>query len=438
MLRIAFLALSQAHQFLHWIPAALRLAREPGVEVTVIGASRAGLNFIRSYDKDGLLRFRKLWVPRATRDSLFTTPKRKWALRMHHREIGRYQVIVTTETTSSLLYDLPGFQSKMIHLKHGAGDREGGYNPKHAHFDLTLVHGPKDKQRLIARGLATEDNCVVVGYGKFELTPPAPPQHRQRRMALYNPHFDPAVSSWFSHGRKLVEAMGQIPEWDFVVAPHVKTRDRLGIRSRHANVAIDMGSVRSIDMTYLEQADIYIGEASSQVYEFIRRPRPCIFLNFGQIDWREAENYAHWKFGQVIERPEDLRSALQRADELQPGYEAAQRAALAQSIDTNSELASERQARAILAFAREMGVSRFAGAPCQGKELAAPTPPARPDQEPWSSWTAGTGSTGGLPPFNAVEFDELETPHLIKDSPAATPESEEGAPAKHAARLRGR
>ena len=44
MLRIAFLAISQAHQFLHWLPAALRLAREPGVEVTVLGTSEAAAN----------------------------------------------------------------------------------------------------------------------------------------------------------------------------------------------------------------------------------------------------------------------------------------------------------------------------------------------------------------------------------------------------------
>ena len=49
---IAFLAISQAHQFLHWLPAALRLAREPDVRVTVLVSSQAGLDFIRGYDPD--------------------------------------------------------------------------------------------------------------------------------------------------------------------------------------------------------------------------------------------------------------------------------------------------------------------------------------------------------------------------------------------------
>ena len=61
-------------------------------------------------------------------------------------------------------------------------------------------------------------------------------------------------------------------------------------------------------MTYTEAALVYIGDASSQVYEFLRRPRPCIFLNFEQVDWRDRENYSHWHLGQVIERDRSARS----------------------------------------------------------------------------------------------------------------------------------
>lgn len=356
MLRIAFLAISQAHQFLHWLPAALRLAREPDVEVTILGTSAAGLDFIRSYDPDRLLRIRKLWVPSLKRDGLFSPPKRRLALLMHSREIGRYPVIVTTETTSSLLYRLPGFSSRIIHLKHGAGDREGGYNPKHKHFDLTMVNGPKDKARLIARGLADERNCLVVGYAKYELVRTAAVAESAVPTALYNPHFDEELSSWFRHGPAIVRAMELIEGWNFVVAPHVKIKDGPTVKSTASNVLIDMGSIRSIDMTYTEEASVYIGDISSQVYEYLRRPRACIFLNFDRIAWRGKDNYAHWNLGQVIEHPQDLEAALERAQELQPGFKAAQIAAAIRSIDPSPELASDRQSRAILAFARgELG-----------------------------------------------------------------------------------
>jgi hypothetical protein len=352
MLRIGFLAISQAHQFLHWLPAALRLAEEPDVEVTVLATSAAGIDFIRSYDPDGLLRIRKLWVPSLRPDGLFSPPKRRLSLLMHSRTIGRYPVLVTTETTSSLLYRLPGFKSRMIHLKHGAGDREGGYNPKHKHFDLTLVNGPKDKERLIERGLADDENCLVVGYAKYELVRPVEAPASGRPMALYNPHFDEKLGSWFRHGPAVVKAMEQIPGWEFVVAPHVKVKGGPEVVSAAPNVLVDLGSSRSIDMSYTEAASVYIGDISSQVYEFLRRPRPCIFLNLDRIDWQSSENYAHWRLGQVIDRVEDLGPALDRAADLQPSFEAAQIEATSRSIDTSAEPASERQARAILDFAR--------------------------------------------------------------------------------------
>ena len=76
MIRIGFLALAQAHQHLHWIPAALALARTPGVEVDVLASSRANLTFVRGYDPDGLLRLRWMPSPSLRRDGKFSPPKR--------------------------------------------------------------------------------------------------------------------------------------------------------------------------------------------------------------------------------------------------------------------------------------------------------------------------------------------------------------------------
>ena len=219
---IAFIAISQAHQFLHWLPAALRLATEPNVRVTVLVSSEAGENFIRSFDPDGRLHIERLWTITLRRHGLFNPPLRGLALLLNAVRIKRHPILVTTETTSSFLRWLPGFRSKLIHLKHGAGDREGGYNRKHANYDLTLVNGPKDKQRLIERGLGTEDNIRVVGYGKFELVRPQPEPlfDNGRPVALYNPHFDSRVGTWTRHGAEIVKTMEAIPDWNFVVAPH--------------------------------------------------------------------------------------------------------------------------------------------------------------------------------------------------------------------------
>lgn len=354
---IAFIAISQAHQFLHWLPAALRLATEPNVRVTVLVSSEAGENFIRSFDPDGRLHIERLRTITLRKHGLFNPPLRGLALLLNAVRIKRHPILVTTETTSSFLRWLPGFRSKLIHLKHGAGDREGGYNRKHANFDLTLVNGHKDKQRLIERGLGTEDNIRVVGYGKFELVRPQPePLFDDRRpVALYNPHFDSRVGTWTRHGAEIVRTMEAIPDWNFVVAPHVKLRGGPSIRSRAHNIMVDRGSIRSIDMTYTQAAEVYIGDVSSQVYEFIRTPRPCIFLNLDHIDWQSNPAYSHWHFGQVIDRLDELPEALARAREVQPKFETLQRKMSAASIEEGDVPASERQAAAILEFADAVG-----------------------------------------------------------------------------------
>jgi hypothetical protein len=352
-IRIAFLAITQAHQFPHWLPSALRLAREPGVEVTVLGSSPAGLDFVRSYDADGLLKLKPLSAPSLSPDGLFTPPKRRLTLLLNQHIIRRYPIVVTTETTSSILKQMPGFRSRVVLIKHGAGDREGSYNPKHALFDLILVNGDKHRQELLNRRLAPPDHIVVTGNAKVEMVrPPAPIFADGRPLALYNPHFDPDLSTWFRHGRAIVDEMERIEDLNFVIAPHVKLKDGPDIHSDAPNVLIDRGSVRSIDMTYTQAASVYMGDVSSQVYEFICTPRPCIFLNLDRLAWCDDPAFAHWHLGQVIEDIAELPAALARAADLQPGFVDAQEAAMHDSIDQFPIPASTRQADIILDFAR--------------------------------------------------------------------------------------
>lgn len=354
MTRIAFLATAQAHQYLHFIPSALVLAAMPGVSVEVFSASRAGLAFIRRYDPGGLLKLNVMRTPAWRRDGLFTPPSRWVTLRMHWRRLRGFDAIVTTETSSTILRQMGKVSSPLIEIKHGAGDRAGGYKSSHSAFDLVLVAGEKDRQRMIELGLGRADTIKVGGYAKFEAIPPAfTPFADDRPVALYNPHFDRAVSSWYKHGRAFLAAAAALPEWNFIVAPHVKLSPHRPLAASGLdNILIDSGSVRSIDMSYVAAADVYIGDASSQVYEFLRTPRPCIFLNLDRREWQSDPSYAHWHLGQVIEQLDELGPALARAAALQQRFAPLQQAALARSIDASPVPASQRQAAAILELAR--------------------------------------------------------------------------------------
>lgn len=351
-MRIGFLALTQAHQYLHWIPAALELARQPGIRVDVLSPSRAAIRFIRRFDPDRLLRM--VWTPASVADGLFSLPPRKRVQVLYGWLFRRYPVLVTTESTSARLRDDPRFRSALVRIRHGVGDAATRVDDGRVkHFDLSLVGGEKDKRRMIDAGLGHEGNVVVTGYAKFELVrPPGRLFADDRPIVLYNPHARRDLASWPGMGESLVREMERLTDWNFVVAPHVKLKGPPEIRSRAANVMIDRGSIRSIDMTYTQAASIYLGDASSQVYEFLTRPRPCIFVNAHGLDWRGRAAFAHFALGQVIERPDQLGPALARAHALQPQYEPLQRAAMADSIYDSPVRASRRQAEAILELVR--------------------------------------------------------------------------------------
>lgn len=317
--------------------------------------SRAGLRFIRGYDVERRLNL--VWTPADWRDGLFDLPPRKRVQTLYGWLFRRYPVLVTTESTSARLREDPKFNSTLVRIRHGVGDTATRVDDSRLdRFDLSLVGGDKDKRRLIAAGLASEENCIVTGYAKFELVKPAPRLFADDKpIALYNPHCRPDLSSWFLAGEALVREMERIDGWNFIVAPHVKTEGGPEIDSAAPNLLIDSGSIASIDMSYTQAASVYIGDASSQVYEFLVRPRPCIFVNAHRVAWQGDERYAHFALGQVIERPEELGLALARAGKLQPRFEPLQQAAMEDSIDDSTVPASRRQADAILDFIRTRG-----------------------------------------------------------------------------------
>lgn len=353
-IRIAFLAIAEAQQLYHWLPAALALAARKDVEVSILCASQPIAELIRSYDS--LRRFHMIILrrPPVGPDTLFAQPSRLATLLLNYRTIQRFPTLVTTEISSVWLKYVPGFSSRIALIKHGAGDREGGYGKRHALIDLTLVAGEKDRRRMIDRGLCRPETVVVGGYAKFELA--APPQRffaDDRPTLLYNPHFDPALSSWRTHGADILAALEALKGWNVIIAPHTKlARHIRPITSVAPHIHVDMGSRHSIDMSYTRSASLYLGDVSSQIYEFMREPRPAIFFNLDGRDWKQDPAFSHWHMGQVIETLAALPKALEQAPALQPGFVPVQEQAMRESIDQSPVPASQRQAELLLQFAK--------------------------------------------------------------------------------------
>ncbi len=101
-------------------------------------------------------------------------------------------------------------------------------------------------------------------------------------------------------------------------------------------------------MTYTRAADIYLGDVSSQVYEFLHRPRSCIFLNSKAVPWRGNPDYAHWRLGQVVSSASGLSRGLEFALAAQGRRKRAQQRAFASTFGDDLSNGGARAARAIL------------------------------------------------------------------------------------------
>lgn len=291
-----------------------------------------------------------------------------------HRNLDRFRnldALVVPEKTSLLLKSLFGLKSlKLVHTRHGAGDRAIGFDKASGKFDLVLLSGEKVRDRLAQAELLKDHGHAIVGYPKFDIPPrPAGPRlfPKDRPTVLYNPHPSPALSSWYRMGPQILDWFAASDRYNLIFAPHVMLfRKRLtaslspfalgwnhGPRPEHYDqdhMLIDTGSAASLDMTYTDAADIYLGDASSQVYEFIRRPRPCFFLNPRRLRWQGDPDFAHWRAGQVIENMEDFASAFAQSPHLSPAMRDRQEDLFRYSFDLDDRPSSQRAADAILDY----------------------------------------------------------------------------------------
>jgi hypothetical protein len=381
----------QIHQVAHSLPIAMELVRQaPSQQIVVVTTNRRLTDEVRRHATSAgvdlqivQLGLRTAFTRFATRHLESVLPIAKLGIYRDNLDFfGSLDALVVAEKTSLLLKTRYGLdQLRLIHTRHGAGDRAIGFNKASAGFDHVLVSGPKIRDRLIREAGIEPDRLSTVGYPKFDLMRAEPPrlpfQANGKPTVLYNPHVSPHLSSWYRHGRAVLEHFLRDDRTNLIFAPHVmlfhrrfvltidKLRiDRPGLIDQRVldapNIHVDLGSRACTDMTYTAAADIYLGDVSSQVYEFLHQPRPCLFLNSHGVDWQGDANYAHWQAGPVIEGPQDLGDALDRAVAEHSRYLPVQRELFRRSFDLTDEPSASRAARAVLAALDRPTVRSFA------------------------------------------------------------------------------
>lgn len=380
MTRICFLFNhDQLHQVAHSLPIALALAASGAAEVTLAVASEALATHVREVAGDRVASCRLVLLSLASPVARTLAgmleglvPARKILLYRDNLAFFRgFDALVVSEKTSLLLKTRYGLDRlRIIHTRHGAGDRAIGFGRESALFDLVLVSGPKIARRLEQEAGVDPARIRMVGYPKFDLFADAPPMalpfpDPARPVVLYAPHPSPRLSSWYRMGQQVLDAFAASERFNLIFAPHVMLFQRRWtmtisppalrrMRSPHphgaSNILMDLGSPASSDMSYTNRADLYIGDVSSQIYEYLLHPRPALALNAHDVAWQGNADYAHWQAGPVIGPGADIMAAAEQALATHASYLPVQRALLADTFSVTDHPSAIRSAEAIAGF----------------------------------------------------------------------------------------
>ncbi|WP_207796659.1 hypothetical protein [Sphingomonas oleivorans] len=345
---IAFLFIGGAHQVFHLAPVAAELSR-------LLPDTLINCFFPDEETGAALLRVKTVMNARAMRLTRIATPR--WAAALarifrHHSllkgplllrlapHLAHVQAIVTPERTSAALRFIGLRHKLMIHFRHGAGDRAPHSEARLKAFDLIVVPGEKDLARAVEVQHVDPARLGRCGYVKLDfLSKISASPHRyfdnDRPVIIYNPHFDPALSSW-PMARAVLALFSRQDRYNLIFAPHIRLSEDMTaeeIESWNAlaekdHILIDLHSPRLLDMSYIAAADIYLGDMSSQLYEFLARPRPAVFLNTHKVSWRGDPRYAGWQLGEVVDDLADLMAAIDRAVANHPALAKEQAAAV--------------------------------------------------------------------------------------------------------------
>jgi hypothetical protein len=367
---IAFLYIAEAYQCYHGAAIAIELARRPGIRIVNYyndpETPRHLERVRRAFDAPPMdyVRLERSLLTRTLQSFKQLGMLKTRVLRDNCKNLNQFDAIVSVENTVAAARDVGITRPELIYSPHGFGDRSFAFVPRIATFDFVLVAGPKTEARMLVNGLIRPDHYALTGSVKLETglrlrEAEGSLFHNARPTVLYNPHFQAELTSWHRFIEPLLAEFSTQGAFNLIVAPHVKLFRRRGQASRArwksrstANVLIDTGSDMSVDTSYLAAADVYVGDVSSQVYEFLAHPRPCVFLNAHAFNWREDPSFAHWHLGDVVESPQSLMAAIAAASSRHELYRERQEALATASLGDRRPGAAKRAADAVVAYLR--------------------------------------------------------------------------------------
>ncbi|GGE82380.1 hypothetical protein [Sphingomonas prati] len=242
------------------------------------------------------------------------------------------KVVLCAEQTSLWLPKMVPFMPPFIFTVHGAGPLNCS-RARLSHAHRILIPSALDIPQHRAQGVAAE-RIVVTGYAKCSFVGGRPARALfgdDRPVLLYAPHWQGHRSSWPAWGPAIVAMLTVQREWNVILAPHQRMFERvpeakalIEAAGRADHVHVDTGSFATVDGSYTAAADLYLGDTSSQILEYIARPRPCVLLRPPGLSWDASGSGNYWGCGAVVESLGDLSGAIADAGARHGEYRAFQ------------------------------------------------------------------------------------------------------------------
>ena len=386
---VAFLFLGELFLIPHLLPIACALARLPAPPLITLfvitsiheeilreALAKAGIGYVTVRRARGFCTY-----PPGSRETP-RLPHKLITLARNALAILRHDVAVCAERTSLWLPRVARFGADFVYNEHGAGPHANFASPRNRFAARILMPGGGMTQCVRDSGQCGT-RIETVGYIKRDYirevsgSGSLPPFPEERPTVVYVPHWLRCKSSWWAMGEQVLDHFARSTRYNLIVAPHIRLgkfdpdlEARLRPYRTCPNIHIDTGSFRLIDQSYINGADFYLGDGSSQVLEFAERPRPVVFLNPDRIDWRGDPRFSHWQMGDVVEDISSLDGALAAAPAAHVLYGPIQRAYVERMMGINDGRASERAAQVVLEAIAARHARRA------GLRFSAPAPPA--------------------------------------------------------------
>lgn len=267
------------------------------------------------------------------------------------------RVVVCAEQTSLWIPRVLPTRTRYIFTVHGAGplnyNRDGRLKCAWRLLVPSALHTPEH----LANGIRPE-RIVETGYAKASFPPSLRPSDLfadARPILLYAPHWQRHRSSWWNWGREIVAMLAEQDRYNVILAPHQRLFERdpeacaaLQVLKARPHIHVDSDSFAMVDGSYTAMADLYLGDSSSQIVEYLAQPRPCVLLDSPGMSWRSDEQEGYRNCGDVVRDMAALWPAIAQAPERHPHFADFQTRFAARALGDTSAAAPMRAAEAIM------------------------------------------------------------------------------------------